>query len=312
MIGNCLIVGAGMAGLTAAAQLVAGGWQVTLVDKGRGVGGRLATRRIGGRLFDHGAQFFTVRDERFRAAVAEWQAAGWVKPWFTLEGHTRYYAVGGMSALAKHLAAPFNVHLDTRVESISLIGAQWVATGANFSADTLVMTPPAAQTLALLRPLLDEMPAEIGATLSAVDYDPCFALLAALDGPSLIPPPGYARPESGPIEWIADNAMKGVCEGRGALTIHARAEFTRQHLESPKEEVAQQLLQAAAPYLDSSIVEWQLHRWLYSKPVESRNDQCLFIAVPAPLAIAGDAYAGSRVEGAFLSGLAAAARIASH
>ena len=52
-------------------------------DKGRGVGGRMATRKIGGNYFDYGAQFFTVRDSRFREAVARWESDNVVTPWFT-------------------------------------------------------------------------------------------------------------------------------------------------------------------------------------------------------------------------------------
>ncbi|MBC7927970.1 MAG: NAD(P)-binding protein, partial [Bryobacteraceae bacterium] len=84
---SCLIVGAGMAGLTAAGALRARGWAVVLLDKGRGAGGRMATRRIGESGLDHGAQFFTVLDARFRDAVNRWERANWVAPWFAEGGH---------------------------------------------------------------------------------------------------------------------------------------------------------------------------------------------------------------------------------
>jgi predicted NAD/FAD-dependent oxidoreductase len=92
---SCLIVGAGIAGLTAAAALEARGWAVVLLDKGRGPGGRMATRRIGESRLDHGAQFFTVRDARFREAANRWEQAGWVAPWFAEGRHVRYRAEAG-------------------------------------------------------------------------------------------------------------------------------------------------------------------------------------------------------------------------
>lgn len=58
-----VIVGAGLSGLVAARSLAASGHDVSVLDKGRGVGGRLATRRIGDAVLDHGAQFFTVRTD---------------------------------------------------------------------------------------------------------------------------------------------------------------------------------------------------------------------------------------------------------
>ena len=98
------IVGAGIAGLTAADTLRSAGWAVTVVDKGRGVGGRMATRRIDSSSFDHGAQFFTARDERFKARVHAWEAAGIAQNWHTSPaGEPRYRGVEGMSSIPKHL-----------------------------------------------------------------------------------------------------------------------------------------------------------------------------------------------------------------
>ena len=75
-----VIVGAGLAGLTAAGALVAD-HDVVLLDKGRSPGGRLATRRIGGAVFDHGAQFFTVRSDEFGRRVDRWRRDGVVAEW---------------------------------------------------------------------------------------------------------------------------------------------------------------------------------------------------------------------------------------
>ena len=74
----CLIIGAGMAGLSAGQQLTSRGAEVIIIDKGRGVGGRLATRWSdtpeGVRAFyDHGAQFFTVRTPLFQSFVDRWR-----------------------------------------------------------------------------------------------------------------------------------------------------------------------------------------------------------------------------------------------
>jgi renalase len=309
---SCLIIGAGMAGLTAAGVLQASGWEVALLDKGRGVGGRMATRQIGESRFDHGAQFFTVRDARFREAVDRWELAGWVAPWFTEGGHVRYRAAGGMNALAKHLAQPLNVRIETKVELVEPVDEGWLVItekGENLRASTLLLTPPAHQSIVLLASCADRLPSEITSALNCVDYDPCFALLVTIDGPDRVPPPGYVRLDRGPIEWIADNTQKGVSTGTAALTIHARADFSRNHLESPKEDVARFLLEAAEPWLGGRINAWQLHRWSYSRPVAVGGPMYLFSDQPARLVIAGDAFGGPNVEGAFLSGLAAAERL---
>lgn len=56
--GRVAVVGAGIAGITAARTLAQAGWQVTVFEKSRGAGGRMATRRTAFGGFDHGAQFF--------------------------------------------------------------------------------------------------------------------------------------------------------------------------------------------------------------------------------------------------------------
>lgn len=145
--------------------------------------------------------------------------------------------------------------------------------------------------------------------LRSVDYDPCFSLLVTIDGPGKVPPPGYVRPASGPVEWIADNTRKGVSVGGAALTVHARADFSRNYFEAPKEDVMRLLLEAAEPWLGGQVTALQLHRWKYSRPVAADRPMCLLSSQPARLLIAGDGFGGPRLEGAFLSGLAAAEKI---
>ena len=73
------IIGAGIAGITCARTLVQAGHQVTVFEKSRGVGGRMSTRSTPFGSFDHGTQYFTVRDARFTQAIET--APGVCKPW---------------------------------------------------------------------------------------------------------------------------------------------------------------------------------------------------------------------------------------
>ncbi len=52
------IIGAGMAGLICAQRLTEAGYSVLVVEKSRGLGGRLATRRLYGTWADHGGLLF--------------------------------------------------------------------------------------------------------------------------------------------------------------------------------------------------------------------------------------------------------------
>ena len=73
-----LIVGAGLAGLVCARELQAAGDEVSLIDKGRGYGGRLSSRRREGLSFDHGAPELHLRPEDLAETdvLAEWRPEG--------------------------------------------------------------------------------------------------------------------------------------------------------------------------------------------------------------------------------------------
>ena len=95
-----VIVGAGMSGLVAANDLVAAGHEVVVLDKGRAVGGRMASKRFAGARFDHGAQHFSVRSDAFGEAVREWSFAGVVGVWYegvslTTDNGYRDACIGG-------------------------------------------------------------------------------------------------------------------------------------------------------------------------------------------------------------------------
>ncbi|HYP03865.1 MAG TPA: FAD-dependent oxidoreductase, partial [Cyanobium sp.] len=115
-----LVIGAGMAGLIAAAELQRAGCRVLVLDKGRGVGGRLASRRIAAATFDHGAQFITTRDPRFAAVLEQARQKGSVEEWCRgfsdgADGHTRWRGKPAMSAVAKHLALGLDLHMERHV-----------------------------------------------------------------------------------------------------------------------------------------------------------------------------------------------------
>lgn len=315
---DIVIVGAGLAGLAAAAELQRAGRQVLLLDKGRGVGGRLATRRIDGATFDHGAQFITVRDPRFQAALDGWQQAGAIVEWcrgFRTEadGHPRYRGQPGMSALPKLLAKGLDIHTEKQIAAIRPAGERWTAetaTGEGYSARALLLTPPVPQTLALLEAGHVPLAPEVRSRLSALQYERCLATMAVLDGPSRVPPPGGFAPESGPIAWIADNQQKGV-SAQPAVTVHATHAFSLEHWDRDRQEAGRLLLEAAAPWLGANVVASQTHGWRYSKPLQVDPEPCAILSRTPPLVLAGDVFGGPRVEGAALSGWAAAAAILS-
>ncbi|MCP4434562.1 MAG: NAD(P)-binding protein [Actinomycetia bacterium] len=319
------IVGAGITGLTSARTLRSC-CDVVVLDKARGVGGRMATRRIGEATIDHGAQFLTTHTGRFTEMVGHWEAEGIATPWFSArvgtrgledqapevaDGHIRYRGVRSMNDIAKHLAGGSDVRREQRVESVSIVDGAWRLRAASYEThvDAVILTAPVPQSLQMIEAGQVQLARSDREALDAIAYDPCLAALVPLSGPSGLPEPGAVDPASGPIDWMADNQTKGVSESP-AVTIHASAEESRRLWRSPDEAVLSSLLGAAE--LDSPPIAGasQVQRWRYARPVVSHPDRCLVASGLPPLVLAGDAFGEPRVEGAVLSGLAAAAAIA--
>ena len=313
---DVLVIGAGMAGLIAAVELQRAGRRVRVLDKGRGVGGRLASRRIGEASFDHGAQFITTRDPRFVSALEGWRQTGVVEEWCHgfaehADGHPRWRGKPSMNSVAKHLAHGLEVRLEQQVVSLHCLQDRWRAetnTGEVYLASAVVLTPPVPQSLALMAAGGFVLPPELHARLAAIDYERCLAVMAVLDGPSRLPPPGGLAPAEGPIAWIADNKMKGI-SAAPAVTIHATHAFSLEHWDDDRQASGRLLLEAAAEWLGAGTKTFQVHGWRYSKPMRTHEQACVIVSQSPMLLLAGDAFAGPKVEGAALSGWAAASAI---
>jgi len=302
-----------MSGLCAAAAAQKAGRKVVVIDKGRGIGGRMATRRIGGATFDHGAQFVTARDSRFAALLEVARAAGAATEWCrgfsgNPDGHPRWRGTPGMTALARYLALGLEVVQERQVTALRLSEGHWnaeMADGETWSASAVILTAPVPQSLVLLDKGCVTLSAEMMQRLSAIEYERCLGVMAVLDGPSGLAAPGGFAPESGPIAWIADNQLKGI-SAEPAITLHATHEFSLAHWDKDREETARLLLDAAAPWLSAGVKTSQVHGWRFSKPIQVDAQPCAIISSAPPLILAGDSFCGSRVEGAALSGWAAA------
>lgn len=338
---DVVIVGGGIAGLVAARELVAVGARVIVLEKGRGVGGRMATRRLGTAVCDHGAQFFTVRSRAFGTLAGDAHDAGAAVEWCTGfprvtasgmlppgDGHPRWRGMPGMTSLPKYLAAEFDptrceVRTAVKVSSIGITGDAvtiGLDEGSPLHASAAIVSAPVPQSLdllaagGLLPPTGTALDPAAVETLRSIDYDPCFALMLVLDRPSLVPAPGGIQfeadgPAAGPIAWLADNQQKGISP-TPSLTVHATAAFSRKHFDTPADEVAALLLEAVADWIDgppaTAVVEQSLHRWKFAQPVTTVAEPLVAVSTQPPIVCCGDAFGGAKVEGAASSGLAAA------
>lgn len=322
---SCVVVGAGISGLLAARELQDAGWRVVVLDKGSGVGGRMATRRFGGAGFDHGTQFFTVRGDRFRELVEGWLSAGAAAEWTrgfadaggrrAPDGHPRYRGSEGMTSIPKYLARELDVRTGERAVGVEHGDGKWTVaceSGEAVSGAALLLTAPVPQSLELAESRGYALPDGVRRRLEEVAYDPCLAVMALFEGPSPVPEPGGVQLKDEPLDWIGDNARKGISE-RPAVTIHAGPGWSREHYEDEEENIIRFLLSLAGEQLGSDLAaittDTALARWRYSWVTSSYPDPYLIASEEPPLVFCGDAFGQPKVEGAALSGLAAADRL---
>ena len=175
---DTLIIGSGLAGLSAAKKLSNKGLNVVVIDKGRGVGGRLAARRIGEAVFDNGAQFFTARSEDFQACVNQCIKADVAEQRYKSypgqpNGHPRYRGVPTMASIAKHLAKEQTHLQSTRAESLCHDGCLWrvqLESKEVIEARSVIITSPVPQTLELLNQGDTQLPSPILERLQKIQF----------------------------------------------------------------------------------------------------------------------------------------------
>jgi hypothetical protein len=308
---DILVIGGGMAGLSAATALAPAGAHIIVLDKGRGPGGRMAARRVeiaGQQVsFDHGAQYFTARDPAFRETVAAWEQAGVAARW-PAAGEDAWVGTPGMNACVRHMAAGLDVRWNVRAERLLRDGRLWqVEAGETvFTADTVLVAVPAEQAAVLLADIAPDFAARAASVASA----PCWAVMA--DFPELLPVADTYRSDTAPVSWAARNSAKPGRSGTESWVIHASPARSRALIDLPKDEVARLLLAdffAATGTAPAAPQHLDAHRWLYAQPEARKGVGPLFDA-GLRIGIAGDWLHSPRVEGAWLSGQALAEAVA--
>jgi len=339
------VIGAGLSGLAAARTLADQAHEVIVFEKSGGYGGRAATRRIAdfGQQVDHGAQYFTARNPRFRRRVLSWAERGVVARW---QGHIgawdgndiqaaganeeRWVGLPGMSGLGRMLAEDLELRLQTRVVAPRREGDAWLLLDDQANElgrfDRVVIATPAPQAAELLAHA-----SALATEAASVRYAPCWAAMIGFDAPIELPWDGLFV-NRGPLRWIANDGSK---PGRGdpVSVLHANADWSRRYLEPERDQASSQasdqkpnletnprrsqnaveetLLQAFAAIVGRPLpaVVWsRAHRWRYSQADNPLDTDCLWDP-NLGIGACGDWCRRGRIEGAWLSGEAAAGRI---
>ncbi len=330
------VIGAGIAGIACARTLVQAGHKVTVFEKSHLAGGRMSTRNSPFGGFDHGAQYFTVRDTRFAQALET--AKGVVKAWSAnavrvLDAHGRVAAAGlpvnephfvaapGMNALVQHWAGPItaDIQFDRKVTQIARDaknagrwqlnlsetgGMKRVVTGF----DAVLLAMPSEQAHGLLQD--SNVTENLVKAIRKVSVAPCWTLMLAFPN-AMQPNMAYlgpqwnaARSSHHRISWLARESSK---PGRSTVerwTIQASPAWSAEHLEDSPQRVQDKLIKAFSEVtgIRATPAHADVHRWRYAQTTLALGKTHLWDA-QAGIGVCGDWCIGHRVEDGFVSGL---------
>ncbi|XGW00294.1 MAG: NAD(P)/FAD-dependent oxidoreductase [Leptolyngbya sp. BL-A-14] len=340
------VIGAGMAGLACAKQLQATGDRVVVLEKSRGVGGRIATRRLHETLADHGTCYLTPKGEAFCHLLEPLLATGVVQSWTDIvhtlspdgtlsespaaERYPRYSAPAGMTAIAKSLATNLEIRLSHLVQSLTLVdNAYWQLTAQKTNPDqtkatetvtarAIVLAIPAPQASALLQTLPSNVLSETFLQqVQDVVFAPCLSVMAGYtpdhqqDWDSQYPGVrSLTFIKDNNLAWLGLDSSKRSAPTQPVFVVQSTAGFAAQYLDAiDLQPAGYQLLKRSAERLAPWLAkpDWlQVHRWRYAFARTPLTEPYLAASTPVPLVCAGDWCGGAKVEQAFLSGLAAA------
>lgn len=305
------IVGAGIAGLACADGLIRQGHQVVLYDKGRGPGGRMSTRRIetpgGVAHFDHGAQYFTVREDDFRSQVDVWAGKGIVAPW-PAAGADAHVGVPAMNAPVRDLAGRHTVHWSALVTHLENRAGGWrlrLGGGDVDDVDLAVIAVPAEQAAALLAGVTPDLASHAAKSTSK----PCWTVMASFAQPVATLRDCWT--EADILGWAARNNSKPGRSGPESWVLQGTPNWSRSHIDSGPDEVAADLIAALSVAVGTGLparIATAAHLWRFARCAPGGRGPIL--DPDRRLGLCGDWVIGPRVESAWLSGARLAGLVA--
>ncbi|MDJ0698654.1 MAG: FAD-dependent oxidoreductase [Woeseiaceae bacterium] len=310
------IIGAGLSGLVLAQRLQTAA-HVTIFEKSRGTGGRMATRYAGDYSFDHGAQFITARSTAFREFLEPLIEGGIVADWparFAEIDHSRVSTVRQWSAdyphfvgkpamnrIGKSLASGLSVVLQTRVSGVERRRKRWVLRDQDQrdlgEFDWVVLTAPAPQTAAL-----GSACPELVSLCRSREMSACYALMLGYSQPLSLPWDA-ALVRNADISWVSVNSSKPARGDAFTLLAHSTNRWADAHISDDEASVVEHMMEALERTCGAAVRSHdhrQLHRWRYANIARQTGDTC-FVDESLRLAACGDWFVRGRVEAAFTS-----------
>ena len=313
LVKKAAIIGAGLAGLSCARTLRRAGFFVEVFEQERVIGGRMATARIGGETFDHGAQYLTGRSKDFKNFLTEISDIGYASRWApraTLNGvagagQMQPWIVGtpGMSAIVRPLTESVRITTGKHVHSLERRDKAWhvwfddeTSVGPFHAAAVAVPAPEARLLIGRVQEFIEP--------LSRVRMAPCWALMVRIDS-KVFPEQDVYSDMSEVVRWIARNNTKPGRRAEGeALVIHASPAWSRETEHNDPQEVAEELWSEVSNLLNLPPVRpvhMTAHLWRPGLVETSLGETCLYSSEHM-VGLAGDWCLGRLAEHAFESG----------
>lgn len=308
------IVGAGLAGLSCATALDCVGINVTILEKSRGVAGRMSTRKEAGWQCDHGARYFTARDPAFLKQLQQWQDLGAAALWQTAIGvyengqwqpsqssDARYVGTPFMTSPAQWLAKSLTVQNTHTINQIHLQAGLWELHSQEhgpltLNPDWLIIATPAPQAFKLTQ----SISSNIEALQQQSKTEGCWTMMLRFDHQITIPFEA-AFINEGILSWIARNNAKPMRDGNEVWVIHGESKWSQQCIDETPEAIAPKMIAAFIELGGQLPAEYRIHRWRYASSDPGFGPE-FHIEPDQKLGFCGDWLHGGRVEGAWLSG----------
>ncbi len=320
---NVAVIGAGIAGATCARALADDGWSVALFDKSRGVGGRMATRRVeidganGAKhtvRFDHGAPGFDATSPEFASFIELAAKNDLLTQWTpraekngAADKSLMWVPFPDMPSICRALTTDLPVRTNCTIDALRPDAGGWMLESAGVALANgfshVVVAIPAPQASNLLR----SQKSLIAAHSANMLMLPCWTMMAVTNEPSPSVNWEIAHPTASPLAQIIRNDAKPGREridGLAQWVIHATSEWSQAHLELSPSEALSALQSAFADWLGGSLTFHYAgaHRWRYASPATSTPLTEPFLWDDSlRIGICGDALGGNGVEDAWRS-----------
>ncbi|MDZ7693030.1 MAG: FAD-dependent oxidoreductase [Balneolaceae bacterium] len=327
------IIGASLSGLVAGKHLGQAGHDVTIIEKTRMLGGRLASLDDGnGNIFDYGVSHFNANKSDFKAFVEYLEEQELIKEWTSrldyYDGEQlhdlnpnrspqlQYTSVKGFTPIASQLSRWVDVKSEEKAGGLTHIGADrskkraWMINLTDisvFECDAVILATPAVQSYGILLTAQDETPArKILRYIDEFKYEPSYAIMASYKDQAAPEWDAIESMKSG-IKLITNESSKRN-NADTSLVIHSSGDFVRKYKEEDPEQISTLLLRHANEITGQKWLTQpdskHIYFWKYAECVNPTDEEFMELEMEeAPLAIVGDYLGGNSVESAYLSGL---------